>query len=702
MNDRVDTSHLLQPLQHNPLLDRSELPAFDHIRAEHVAPALDVLLAEADAALERAVGPAVPADYHALSAVLDVAVERLRRAWGHVRHLQAVADNPALRAAQAEQQQRVVEFTTRLGADKRLYAKYKAVAASPQAAQLSTAQHKALHDALRDFRLGGAELQGAAKQRFAQIQERCAELSQRFGEHVLDATEAFELLVDEGRLAGVPPDVLQAAKDDSHAHGHKAEGLCRLTLKAPCVIPVLQYAHDRDLRETLFRAQATRASEFGPAEQDNTPLMRELLALRQEEAQLLGLPSYAHLSLVPKMAEGPEQVLGFLRDLARRARPHAEKELAVLRAHAASQLGLAELQAWDRAYASEHLKQSLYAFSGTEVQQYFTEPTVLKGLFRLIETLFGVAIRQQDAPVWHPSVRYFRLDRVGQPGGGQGSEHAGEPVAAFYLDLHARPGKQQGAWMDDARQRWVRPDEHGLQLPVAHLVCNFAPPVGQRPALLTHDDVITLFHEFGHGLHHMLTRVDELAVSGIAGVEWDACELPSQFMENFCWEWEVLQRLTAHVDTGQPLPRALFDRMVAARTFQSGLQMLRHSEYALFDMRAHLEPEAAQDVQALAEAVAAEIAVVPPPPFQRYPNSFTHLFDGGYAAGYYGYAWSEVLSADAYSAFEEAGIFDPATGARWREAVLEAGGSRPALDSFKAFRGREPQLDALLRHQGLA
>ncbi len=698
MNDRVDTDLLQATLQGNPLLDRGEWPAFDRIRAEHVAPALDVLLAEANAALERAVGPEVAADYHALSAVLDVAVERLRRAWGHVRHLQAVADTPALRAAQAEQQPRVIEFMTRLGADERLYAKYKAVAAGPGAAQLSAAQRKALDDALRDFRLGGAELQGAAKTRFAQIQARCAELSQRFGEHVLDATDAFELVVDEARLAGVPPDVLQAAKDDARAHGHADPALCRLSLKAPCLIPVLQYAHDRALREALFRAHATRASEFGPAELDNTTLMRELLALRQEEAALLGLPSYAHLSLVPKMAEAPEQVMGFVRDLARRARPHAEKELTVLRAHAASQLGLPELAAWDRSYASEHLKQSLYAFSGTEVQQYFTEPTVLQGLFRLIETLFGVAIRQQDAPVWHPSVRYFRLDRVNPPGSAQGSD----PVAAFYLDLHARPGKQQGAWMDDARQRWARPDEGGLQLPVAHLVCNFAPPVGARPALLTHDDVITLFHEFGHGLHHMLTRVDELAVSGIAGVEWDACELPSQFMENYCWEWEVLQRLTAHVDTGAPLPRALFDRMVAARTFQSGLQMLRHSEYALFDMRAHLEPGAAQDVQALAAEVSKEIAVVPPPPFLRYPNSFTHLFDGGYAAGYYGYAWAEVLSADAYSAFEEAGIFDPATGTRWREAVLEAGGSRPALDSFKAFRGREPQIDALLRHQGLA
>jgi oligopeptidase A len=682
MNDRVDAQLLA-----NPLLEAREQPAFDRIRAEHVAPALDVLLAAAEAALERAVSDDVPAEYEALSAVLDVAVERLRCAWGHVRHLQAVADTPALRAAQAEQQPRVVEFTTRLGADERLYAKYKAVAASPQAAALSPARRKVLADALRDFVLGGAELQGADKARFAAIQARCAELSQQFGEHVMDATDAFELFVDEARLAGVPADVVQAARESARAAGHEG---CRLTLQAPCVMPVLQYAHDRALRETLFRAQATRASEFGPPELDNTALMQELLALREEEARLLGLPSYAHLSLVPKMADSPQQVLGFVRDLAQRARPHAEQELARLREHAARELGLPELQAWDRAYAAEHLKQSLYAFSSTEVQQYFTEPRVLAGLFQLIETLFGVRIQAAPAPVWHDSVRYYQLLR------------GDTAVASFYLDLHARPGKQQGAWMDDARQRWARPDGAGLQLPVAHLVCNFAPPVGNKPALLTHDDVITLFHEFGHGLHHMLTRVDEIAVSGIAGVEWDACELPSQFMENFCWEWDVLQRLTAHVDSGEPLPRALFERMTAARTFNSGLQMLRHCEFGLFDMRAHLEPAGASAVQDLAETVAAEIAVLSPPPFQRYPNSFTHLFDGGYAAGYYGYAWAEVLSADAFSAFEEAGLYDAATGARWREAVLEVGGSRPALESFKAFRGREPRLDALLRHQGLA
>ncbi len=669
----------------NPLLAHEELPAFAAIRPEHVGPALDQLLAEAEAALERAVSAEVPAEYDSLSAVLDVPVERLRTAWGHVGHLQAVADTPELRAAHADNLPRVIDFSTRMGSDERLYAKYKAVVASPAAAQLGTVRQKALSDTLRDFVLGGAELQGAARERYAAIQDRCAALSQQFGDRVLDATDAFSLAVPEDALQGVPADVVQAARAAAQAAGE--EGL-RLTLQAPCYEPVMQYATDRVLRETMFRAFATRASEFGPAERDNTALMRELLALRQEEACLLGYPTFADLSLVAKMARSPQEVLSFLRDLARRARPFAERELTELRDFAARTLGLPDLQAWDRAFVAEKLKQSRYAFSSQEVKQYFTEPRVLEGLFRLVETLFGVVIRAEAAPVWHDSVRFFRVWR------------AGSPVAAFYLDLHARSGKQSGAWMDETRARWRRPDGC-LQRPIAHLVCNFAPPVGAQPALLTHGDVITLFHEFGHGLHHMLTQVDDLAVSGIAGVEGDAVELPSQFMENFCWEWEVLQRLTAHVDTGAPLPRHLFDRMLAARHFGSGLDLLRHCEYALFDMRLHVEPEAAQRVQAVADEVCAEIQPVPSPDFRRYANSFTHLFDGGYAAGYYGYAWAEVLSADAYSAFEEAGVFDPATGRRFRENILEVGGSRPAMTSFQAFRGREPRLDALLRHQGL-
>ena len=389
------------------------------------------------------------------------------------------------------------------------------------------------------------------------------------------------------------------------------------------------------------------------------------------------------------MARSPEQVLAFVRDLAQRARPHAERDRAELEAFAATALGLPALQAWDRSYASEKLKASRFAFGSDEVRQYFTEPRVLDGLFRLVEKLFDVNIRPGDASVWHNSVRFFDVER------------AGTPIAGFYLDLHARPGKDAGAWMDDVRSRWARPDGNGLQLPVAALVCNFAPPVGSAPALLTHDDVITLFHEFGHGLHHMLTRVDELAVAGISGVEWDACELPSQFMENYCWAWDVVSRLSGHVQTGEPLPRALFDKMLAARNFHSGLAMLRFCEYALFDMRAHAEPASAARITALANEVHAEVAVMSRPDFVRLPHSFAHIFDGGYAAGYYGYAWAEVLSADAFSAFEEAGLFDADTGRRYRETILEVGGSRPALESFIAFRGREPRLDALLHHQGL-
>jgi oligopeptidase A len=668
----------------NPLLLDSELAPYADVRPGHVTPAMDVLLAAADAALERAVGPDVAADYDALSLVLDVAVERLGRAWSVVSHLQSVVDTPELRAAHAENLPRIIDFTTRLGADERLYAKYKSVAA--QATDLAPARRKALDNALRDFVLGGAELQGAARERFAAIQERAGELAQQFSDHTLDATDAWTMDVDEDALDGLPDDVRAAARATAQAAG--AEGL-RLALQSPCYGPLMQYASNRTLRETLYRAHATRASEFGPAALDNGPLMRELLALRQEEAALLGYDTYADLALVAKMAPSPASVLAFVRDLARRARPHAERELAELRAFAAAELGIADLQAWDRPYASEKLKQARHAFSSQELKQYFTEPRVLEGLFRLVETLFGVAIRADQAPVWHDSVRYYKVWR------------GAEPVAAFYLDPYARTGKQSGAWMGDSRSRWRRP-EGRLQLPVAYLVCNFAPPVGTQPALLTHDDLITLFHEFGHGLHHMLTQVDELAVSGISGVEGDAVELPSQFMENFCWEWEVLRRLSCHVDSGEPLPRELFERMVSARHFQSGLHLLRQCEFALFDMRLHAEPGSAARVQAVCDEVNAEVQPMRAPDFVRYPNSFGHLFAGGYAAGYYGYAWAEVLSADVYGAFEEAGVFDQATGTRFREQILEVGGSRPALTSFRAFRGRDPSLDALLRHQGLA
>ncbi len=679
----------------NPLLDFSTLPRFAEIRPEHIAPAVDELVSAADAALVRATSADVPADYEALSAVLDVATERLARAWSTVSHLHGVADTPELRAAYTEKLPKVVDFHTRLGADERLYAKYKAVLADPRSAALTASRKKALANALRDFVLSGAELEGPAKARFAQVQDHLAECGQKFSEHVLDATDGYAWYATNAELAGVPADAKASMRAGAATAGRDGY---KVTLHMPSYLPVMQHGQNRALRERLYTAYVTRASELGPAALDNAALMRELLELRAEEARLLGYRDYAELSLVPKMADSPQQVLDFLHDLGRRARPGAERDIAELREFARTELGLATLEAWDMAFAAERLKERRYAFSEQEVRQYFTEPKVLEGLFNIVETLFEVTIRADEAPVWHPSVRFFRIERRSGPDGGR-------LVGQFYLDPYARPGKRPGAWMGDARDRWVRP-EGNLQTPVAYLVCNFAAPQDGKPALLTQDDVTTLFHEFGHGLQLMLTQVDDLGVSGISGVEWDAVELPSQFMENFCWEWEVVKRLTAQVDTGEALPRVLFDRMLAARNFHSGLQTLRQVELALLDMRLHADPASAAQVQTVADEVHAEVAVMPAPPFNRFINAFSHIFDGGYAAGYYSYKWAEVLSADAWSAFEESasnetGVLNVETGRRYRENVLESGGSRSAMESFKAFRGREPRIDALLRHQGL-
>jgi oligopeptidase A len=670
----------------NPLLQFDVLLDFDAITPAHVTPAIDQLLADAEAALERSVGPDVAADYDALSAVLDVATERLGRAWGAVSHLHSVADTPELRAAFNHNLPKVTAFHTKLGADERLFAKYKAVAASPSSARLPAPRKKALANALRDFVLSGAELQGAAKARFAAIQERSAELSQKFSEHVLDATDGFVHYVSSDEMDGVPADVQQVTREAALAEdkdGHK------LTLHQPVYQPVMQYATNRVLRARLYKAYVTRASEFGPPTLDNTPLMRELIELRQEAAQLLGHATYADVSLVPKMARTPAEVNAFLQDLAQRAKPFAERDMQALREFAAKELGLPAIEAWDIAFVSEKLKEARYAFSDLDVKRYFTEPKVLAGLFDIVQTIFEVQIRPDTAPVWHDSVRFFRVERDGQL------------LSQFYLDAYARPGKQPGAWMGDARERWSRPDG-ATQTPVATLQCNYAPPVGDQPSLLTHDDVITLFHEFGHGLHLMLTRIEDLGVSGLQGVEWDAIELPSQFMENFCWEWDVLQRMTAHVETGATLPRALFDKMVAAKNFQSGMQTVRQLEFGLYDMRIHSEASAKDRLQQLLDEVREQVAVVKPPPFNRFAHAFSHIFGGGYAAGYYSYKWAEVLSADAWSAFEEAGALSVPTGRRLREEILEAGGSRDALENFIAFRGREPRIDALLRHQGMA
>ncbi len=678
----------------NPLLDFTDLPRFDAIRPDSVGPAAELLLQAASAALETVTAPEFPADWQAMARELDVSTERLGRAWGAVSHLNAVADTPELRAAYNAALPQVTEFWTRLGADERLYAKYRAM----DPARLTPEQAQAHKNAMRGFRLGGADLVGEAKLRFAAIQERQAELAQKFSENALDATDAFSLIATTDELAGLPDDVLQATAAAAQADGQTGH---KLTLKMPCYLPVMQFAHSSSLRQRLYRAYVTRASDQAEGEGtkfDNTAAMSELLALKLEEAQLLGYRHFADVSLVPKMAESPEQVIAFLRDLAQRARPHAEKDLADLRAFAASELGLTDPQPWDWTYIGEKLKEQRYAFSEQEVKPYFTAPKVLAGLFQIVETLFEVAIRPDTAPVWHPGVAFYRIERH--------TDQGAELVGQFYLDPGARNGKRGGAWMDDVRARWLRPDTGALQTPVAHLVCNFAEGVNGKPALLTHDDVITLFHEFGHGLHHLLTQVNEHDVSGISGVEWDAVELPSQFMENFCWEWDVL----AHVDTGEPLPRALFDKMLAAKNFQSGLQTLRQVEFSLFDMLLHSETSALDGaaILALQQRVRDEVAVMQSPAYSRSANTFSHIFAGGYSAGYYSYKWAEVLSADAYAAFEEAAAangqntLDVATGRRYRTAVLEAGGSRPAMDSFKAFRGREPDIAALLRHQGMA
>ena len=690
----------------NPLLqDNGGIPLFDQIRPAHVGPAIDQLLADSESALASATAPEFPADWNRMAAVLDVSTEKLGRAWGAVSHLNSVADTPELRAAYNAALPKVTEFWTRLGADERLYAKYKAIDPS----LLNAEQRQAHKNALRDFVLGGAELQGVARDRFAAIQERQAELGQKFSENALDATDRYTYYATEAEMQGVPQDVRESALQAAMAE--QKEGY-KLTLKMPCYLPVMQFAHARALRATLYRAYVTRASDqseeaFLPL--DNSKLILEMLALRKEEAQLLGYQNFGELSLVPKMAQSPERVVEFLRDLATRARSFAEQDLRDLRVFAATQLALAEPQSSDWPYIGEKLKEARFAYSEQEVKQYFPLPTVLAGLFKIVETLFDVTIREDHAPVWNPGVRFYRMERS-LPGTAGCDAIAGpELTGQFYLDPTARSGKRGGAWMDDVRSRWLRPDTHAVQTPVAHLVCNFADGSVvdgvHKPALLTHDDVITLFHEFGHGLQHLLTRVNERHVSGISGVEWDAVELPSQFMENFCWEWDVIRHMSAHVETGAPLPRELFDKMQAARNFQSGMQTLRQIEFSLFDMLLHTSHDPAQDFMPLLQQVRDEVAVVQPPAFSRTVHTFSHIFAGGYAAGYYSYKWAEVLSADAYSAFEETacnnGLPNAETGRKYRQTILESGGSRPAMESFKAFRGREPQLDALLRHQGM-
>jgi oligopeptidase A len=672
----------------NPLLHFSGLPHFDRVKPEHVGPAVDQLLEEGRTLVERLVADDSAPVWASFAHPLEDFEERLSRAWSQVSHMNSVVNSPELREAYNANLPKLTAFYADLSQNELLYAKFKQIRACEEFDQLTPAQRKIVENELRDFRLGGAELPADQKVRFKAIQEELSTLSARFEENLLDTTNDFAHVVENrAELAGIPEDALQAAQEAAEADGKPG---WKFTLHFPSYMPVLQYCDNRALREKLYYAYATRASEFGKAEWDNTALITQLLKLRAEAAQLLGYDNYSQLSLATKMAQSPTEVMEFLRTLAVRAKPFAERDMQELRAYAADKLEMDKLEAWDIAYISEKLREEKYAFSDQEVKQYFPEAQVLHGLFKVTETIFGVHVKKSHAPVWHPDAGFYEI-----------TDADGQLIGQFYLDLYARNNKRGGAWMDEAITR--RRKTHGIETPVAFLTCNFSAPVGGKPALFTHDEVITMFHEFGHGLHHLLTKVEEYGVSGIKGVEWDAVELPSQFMENFCWEWEVLRHMTKHVDTGAHLPCELFDKMVAAKNFQAGMQTVRQIEFSLFDMLLHCEfdPNGSETPLQLLEQVRDEVSVVRPPQWNRFPNNFSHIFAGGYAAGYYSYKWAEVLSADAYSLFEENGVLSEEAGHRFWSEILAQGGSRPALESFIAFRGREPTIDALLRHNGM-
>ena len=708
MNTSLSAS-LPPALQNNPLLTFGRgIAAYSEIKPEHITPAIEFLLKHAQDAVDLATNPNTLATWDDLAEPLEDATESLGRSWSVISHLNSVADTPELRAAYGAMLPDVTAFFSSLGQNLALYQKFKELSKGPEFTKLNRAQKKVIENSLRDFRLGGAELNDADKPRFAQIQDEQAILGKAFSDHVLDATDGFVHLVSNASdLIGLPEDVKAAAADTAQQKGLKGWAF---TLHFPSYYPIMQYSENRELRRLMYEAYVTRSSELGPQYAtgniawDNTQNMLDQLRLRDEEARMLGFANFAALSLAPKMANTVDEVDLFLTNFANKSKPYAQRDWDELCAFAKTELGLIDgVQPWDTAFAAERLKQERYSFSENELKQYFPLPKVLDGLFGVIQTLFGVKIEAADLPTWYADVQSFSVKNA-----------KGNIVAYFYLDPYARSGKRGGAWMDDARGRRELPNGE-IQIPVAYLVCNFAPPVKVdgvlRQPTITHDDVITLFHESGHGLHHLLTQVSALGVSGINGVEWDAVELPSQFMENFCWEWEVLEKMTAHVETGKPLPRELFEKILAAKNFQNGLMTLRQIVMSLTDWRLHSHFDAksvqGQAVLELSRKIAADFNVIPQPEISRWINTFSHIFAGGYAAGYYSYKWAEVLSADAYSAFEEAAkltgsVLDPKTGSRYREEILEVGGSRPAAESFKAFRGREPSIDALLRHGGLA
>ena len=672
----------------NPILFRDSLPLFDQIKPSHISPAIEGILKEANSLIHalKVMGGSI--SWENFVEPIEMVSEKISRAWGQIEHLNAVVNSDDLRKAYNDNLIKLTEFYTNLSQDEALYKKYQSLKDGEIFESLTPPQKRIIDNVLREFKLGGAELNELEKARFKVIQEKLAKLSTQFEENILDATNEFSIFVgDADDLQGIPEENIKKAQ--SEAIEDKKEGY-KFTLHFPSYLPVMQYAEDRNLREKLYRGYATRASELASPKFDNTKLIDEILALRYESAKLLGFNHFTEMSLVTKMAKSNEEVVSFLMDLANKAKPFAVKDMEELSAFSKT-LGIEKLEAWDIAYVSEKLRQAKYSFSENEVKQYFPEHRVLKGLFKVVETIFKLKIIKTDAPTWHKDVSFYSIKNDGD-----------ELVGQFYFDLYARNHKRGGAWMDEAISRYKNSFESSH--PVAFLTCNFSSPSENKPALFSHDDVITLFHEFGHGLHHMLTKVDEYSISGIKGVEWDAVELPSQFMENFCWEWDVVKHMTEHVDNKSPLPEALFKKMIEAKNFQSGMQTLRQIEFSLFDIRLHTQYSDQNKINSLKllETIRDEIAVVRPPAWNRFPNSFSHIFAGGYAAGYYSYKWAEVLASDAFSLFEEEGILSSNAGQKFQEEVLSKGGSRPAMESFVAFRGRAPSVDALLRHSGMA
>lgn len=675
-------------MMNNPVLNRQSLPLFDQIKPDHISPAIESILKEANTLIESLKKKGATASWENFVEPIEIISEKISRAWGQIEHLNAVVNSDNLRKAYNDNLIKLTEFYTNLSQDESLYKKYQSLKDSEAFKSLTSSQKRIIDNVLREFKLGGAELNETDKNRFKAIQEKLAKLSTQFEENILDATNEFSIIVNNlDELMGIPEENIKKALAD--AKEDKKEGY-KFTLHLPSYLPVMQYADSRPLREKLYHAYATRASELASPKFDNTKLIEEILALRYESSKLLGFKNFAEMSLVTKMAKSSEEVISFLMDLANKAKPFALKDMDELKSFSKT-LNIEKLEAWDVAYVSEKLRQAKYSFSENEVKQYFPEHRVLKGLFKVVEAIFKLKIIKSDAPTWHKDVSFYSIKNEDD-----------ELIGQFYFDLYARNHKRGGAWMDEAISRYKNSLESSH--PVAFLTCNFSSPSENKPALFSHDDVITLFHEFGHGLHHMLTSVDDYSISGIKGVEWDAVELPSQFMENFCWEWEVLKHMTEHVDNKNPLPKTLFDKMIEAKNFQSGMQTLRQIEFSLFDIKLHTEYSNQNKINPLTllETIRDEIAVVRPPSWNRFPNSFSHIFAGGYAAGYYSYKWAEVLASDAFSLFEEQGILSSHAGQKFRTEVLSKGGSRPAMESFVAFRGREPSVDALLRHNGMA